>query len=711
MTGFDTIVITAADEAQATCFRLQAKAFIGTLARQILVIPDPGGKRVGTLGSTVHVLRRVPRKGRMLICHCGGFSKRLPAYAASGKVFAPVARTEKGVVTLFETIVGNMAKLKLPRTGALVVCGDLAPDFDFASCDFSRPGVTGGAYLDTTARGSRHGVYIPAREKGLSAVKGFLQKPNPAESKRAGAVFGGKVSVDTGILWLDARTCAKLAKSKWNEGDLYSDFTDELLKGFAPFCVNTVRRCTFFHIGSSRELLSLLGKGREWVEGCGVSRAAMRLAGGNIVTNVPADYGKPVVLGKGECLLCLPGGKSGWTEVRYNVADNFKEDGKWESLGMGKLMKQVNYRRLGAFRNEVRTVSADLPREVVVERPLRIDLAGGWSDTPPICNEMGGTVLNAAVTLCGESPVKVRVKRIRAAEVRISSVDLRKRGVLRTMAEIHDHSDPHDWCALVKAALTVTGYKVANGGIEVALSSGLPKGSGMGTSSILGACTVAALDCIAGRKFDIQRVMELTLRLEQEMNTGGGWEDQMGALVPGVKILRTKPGKKQRPEWETVKDTAPFAALLKERGLLYFTGEKRMARNVLRGVIANYKADGEEGMERVAALRDGAERCFKAVKAKNWERFAACVNEYWMLKKAMDPGSTNERIEYIIARMSPWTSAVSIAGAGGGGFMFILAKSAEAKNKIVASLNRRPPVKWAKFYDFDVDEKGLTFHV
>jgi hypothetical protein len=61
--------------------------------------------------------------------------------------------------------------------------------------------------------------------------------------------------------------------------------------------------------------------------------------------------------------------------------------------------------------------------------------------------------------------------------------------------------------------------------------------------------------------------------------------------------------------------------------------------------------------------------------------------------------------------MSPWTSAVSIAGAGGGEFMFILAKSAEAKKKIMASLNRRPPVKWAKFYDFDVDEKGLTFHV
>lgn len=348
---------------------------------------------------------------------------------------------------------------------------------------------------------------------------------------------------------------------------------------------------------------------------------------------------------------------------------------------------------------------------VKVTAPARIDLSGGWSDTPPICYDRGGTVLVVGVTLEGVQPIEAIVKRRAQSGVLVRSKDLKKRRVLKTDSEIADHSDPHDWCALVKAALTVTGYEVKTGGLEIVLSSGLPKGSGMGTSSILGACTVAALDCIAGRKFDVQRVMELTLRLEQEMNTGGGWEDQMGALLPGIKILRTKPGKEQRPEWETIKDTDPFAALLKERGLLYFTGEKRMARNVLRGVIANYKADGEEGKERVAALRDGAERCFKAIKSRDWERFAACVNEYWMLKKAMDPGSTNERIEYIIARISPWTSAVTIAGAGGGGFVFILAKSAEAKRKIVKSLNRRPPVKWAKFYDFDVDVKGLTFHV
>ena len=700
--AFDTSVITAADEEQATCFRLQAKAFEGTLARRILVVPDPGGKRVGSLGSTVNVLRRVPRKGRMLICHCGGFSKRLPAYAASGKVFAPVARTAAGVTTLFEVIVRNMEKLALPKSGALVVCGDVAPDFTFGECDFSRPGVTGVAYFDTTARGSRHGVYVPQRAKGLSAVAGFLQKPSPAEAKRAGAVFGGKVAVDTGIMWMDAKSCTKLAQSAWDEGDLYSDFTSELLRGFAPFWVNTVRRCDVFHIGSSRELLQLLGKGREWVEGCGVSRAAMKLAGENIVTNVPADYSRPVVLGRGECLLCLPVGKTGWAEVRYNVADNFKEDGKWESLGMGKLMKRVNYERLGAFRDRVRTGADELPQKVTVERPLRIDLAGGWSDTPPICNEMGGTVLNAAVTLDGERPVRVQVKRIRAAEVRVSSVDLRKRGVLRTLDEIHDHSDPHDWQALVKSALAVTDYRFEEGGLSIVISADVPKGSGMGTSSILGSAVVEALGRIAGRAYSVADVSELTLRLEKEMRTGGGWEDQMGALVPGVKLLKSRPGKDQKIGWTRLDSAAEkaFSKYLADHALLYFTGQKRMARNVLNGVVSYYRKNPcDIAKEIVRRLKADAEKSFAALARRDWKTFTAALNAYWVNKKALDPGSTNPMVESIIARIAPLIDAVTLCGAGGGGFMLIIACNPTARKKIRRILEVGSPVAAGKFYD------------
>ena len=697
---FDTIVITASNEPQADCFRRQAKAYEGILAGRILVIPDPGGRRVGTLGSTVNVLRVAPQGGRTLICHCGGFSKRLPAYAASGKVFAPVPTTS-GVKTLFEIIVSNMARLRLQASGALVVCGDLAPGFDFARCDFSMPGVTGVGFLDSPERGSRHGVFIPSGWKGCSDVVGFLQKPSVGEARRAGAIRRGRVVVDTGILWIDGKTCAKMAASAWEDGDLYSDFTAALLDGFAPFSVNVVPHCDFFHIGSSRELLDLLGGGRQWIDGCGIPRSGMRLAGENIVTNVPAGYGKKVRLGRGECLLCLPVGKSGWTEVRYHVDDNFKEDGKWEALGMGRLMERVNYARLGDFR--ARQTAAALPAEVEVRRPLRIDLAGGWSDTPPICQELGGCVLNAAVTLGSDMPVKVRIRRLRDSEVRISSVDLRRSGVLRTMEEIHDHSDPSDWRALVKSALAVTGYDFSDGGLDIELSADVPKGSGMGTSSILGSAVVEALGRIRGESYSVDRVAELTLALEREMRTGGGWEDQMGALVPGVKLLVSSRGERQKIRVRRLSAEAEsrFAAYLSERALLYFTGQKRMARNVLNGVISYYRRNPcNIAHEIIKRLKSDAAKAFEAVEKGDWHVFTAVMNAYWNNKKALDPGSTNPMVESIMARIAPHVDAVTLCGAGGGGFMLIIACNRSAKRRIRQILETGSPIRGGKFYDF-----------
>ena len=89
------------------------------------------------------------------------------------------------------------------------------------------------------------------------------------------------------------------------------------------------------------------------------------------------------------------------------------------------------------------------------------------------------------------------------------------------------------------------------------------------------------------------------------------------------------------------------------------------------------------------------------------EAFAECVNGYWRDKKLLDAGSTNERVEEIVEMVRPHASAVSLAGAGGGGFMYILAKSAAAARKIREELGRNPPSRHSRFYDFAVDTEGL----
>jgi len=687
---FDRIVITAANAAQARGYRALTAGPLGRLAPHVTVVADPGGRRVGSLGSTVHVLRRLAAagvtSGRVLVCHSGGDSKRLPAYAALGKAFVPMPDGR----SLFEHIVALMERLP-PAPGVTVCCGDVVPRLDPRRVRWAACGVTGVAYPDGPWQAQRHGVYVTRQEgaTGLLPVADFLQKPH---------VTRGRHLIDTGILHIDWPTAARMRRLPI-AGDIYEEFPRLLLDGFAPFHASVVPECSFFHVGSSRELLSLLGRDGRRVDACQAPIA--RLGGDNLVTFVPASCG-PVSLAKGECLTCLPLGAREWYPLRYRIDDDFKRDGTWDRLGLGDLMKRVNHRRLLALRDD---------GAVTVELPLRIDLAGGWSDTPPICNEMGGNVFNAAVRLEGARPVKVTVRRLPAREVRVESVDLGKRGVLRTMREIRAPKDAHDWCALVKSALTVTAYDLKEGGLDIRISADVPKGSGLGTSSILGAATLIALQRLRGRASDPATVSELTLRLEREMGTGGGWQDQMGALVPGVKLVSSRPGavQKIRVRRLPAKAERAFAEFLRERAVLYFTGRKRMARNVLRGVLDFYRAN-PEGLAHavVRRLKSDASAAFRAVEKGDWAAFCAALDGYWRAKKALDPGSTNPLIESIIARMAPWTAAVGICGAGGGGFMLLVARDARAKARMKAVFAKSSPAPQGRVYEFSLDTEGQT---
>ncbi|MBO7721454.1 MAG: hypothetical protein J6T01_03515, partial [Kiritimatiellae bacterium] len=335
----------------------------------------------------------------------------------------------------------------------------------------------------------------------------------------------------------------------------------------------------------------------------------------------------------------------------------------------------------------------------------RIDFAGGWSDTPPICQIEGGAVLAAAVTLDGRRPVEVAVAPRRDALVKVVSKDLRKRRIIRSAAEIADHHDPRDWCCLVKSALAVTGFEFGSRGVDIVISADLPKGSGMGTSSILGAATIAALTGDA----DSARVGALTLELEREMRTGGGWEDQFAGMTPGVKLMCSAPGPEQRVSIREISAPPRFASALRRRSLLYFTGQKRMARNVLKRVLAFYAANPHDfGRILIDSVKKGAAAAAEAVERGDLEAFASCINDYWRDKKLLDAGSTNERVDDIIDAIRPFTSAVTLAGAGGGGFMYILAKSAADSKKVREFLERNPPSRFSKFYDFAVDRRGMT---
>ena len=97
--GWDFVVLTASGESQARLYEaeLEAARRRGAVPdrTRTLVVPDPGGRRVGSGGATLNALRAVSEAGgegshRILLVHSGGDSRRVPWASLTGKVFLPV---------------------------------------------------------------------------------------------------------------------------------------------------------------------------------------------------------------------------------------------------------------------------------------------------------------------------------------------------------------------------------------------------------------------------------------------------------------------------------------------------------------------------------------------------------------------------------------------------------------------------------------------
>ncbi|MBL9033042.1 MAG: hypothetical protein JNM80_15195 [Phycisphaerae bacterium] len=351
--------------------------------------------------------------------------------------------------------------------------------------------------------------------------------------------------------------------------------------------------------------------------------------------------------------------------------------------------------------------------------PVRIDLAGGWTDTPPICNDRGGAVANVAITLAGEPPIRAWARRIPEPCFRIHSLDQRRSVTIRSARDVGDHRDPRDWAALAKAALLVCGlsprgrarlgdwFARMGGGIELAFESRVPKGSGLGASSILAATIIACLDRLAGRRPSLVTIVERVSAIEQMVSTAGGWQDQCGGLVPGFKILRTRPGRRQIPRPSLVRVPPAALADLRARALLYDTGLRRLARDILQGVVWRYLARSPETERVLDALEAGAVRMAESLAAGEIDDAAAVLRDYWGLKRTLDPGTSTPEVEALIARVAPLLAGYELPGAGGGGFLFMIARSPADARRVRRVLDSRPPNADARFVEFDFDDIGL----
>ena len=338
--------------------------------------------------------------------------------------------------------------------------------------------------------------------------------------------------------------------------------------------------------------------------------------------------------------------------------------------------------------------------QVKVSLPVRVNWGGGWTDTPPYCNEKGGVVLNAAILLNGQEPIEVELRKLPEKHIEFASLDLDAHGVVTTAAEIQDCHNPYDSFALHKAALIACGIIPMEGeaDLEKILDEmgggfymstrvkGVPKGSGLGTSSILSGACVRALGKFLGTSWSDSDIYELVLNLEQIMSTGGGWQDQVGGLTGGIKYITSRPGMKQKLKVEYLDLDAATKTELQERFALIYTGQRRLARNLLRDVVGNYIGGKKESKEALEEMKHLAVMMRYELEQGDVNAFARLLNEHWEVSKKLDAGSTNTCIDQIFASCEDLIDGKFISGAGGGGFLQVILKKGVSKEMLRAQL-------------------------
>lgn len=358
------------------------------------------------------------------------------------------------------------------------------------------------------------------------------------------------------------------------------------------------------------------------------------------------------------------------------------------------------------FYNDSLSIKKD---SVSVNLPLRVNWGGGWTDTPPYCLENGGKVLNAAVTVDGKLPVEVTITRIPKRKIIFDSRDMDAHGEFCSIEELQATGNPFDSFALQKACLIACGLIPENGGNLAAILerlgggfeiqsevTGIPKGSGLGTSSILAAACVKALDEFLGIGYNEDELINCVLTMEQIMSTGGGWQDQVGGLINGIKLISSEKGTSQRLSIKRISVSEKTKRELDDRFCIIYTGQRRLARNLLRDVVGRYIGNIPESVDAHTRIQVIAKKMAEALLSGNIDIFAHLMNEHWELSKMIDAETTNTLIEQIFLTIDDLIEGRFICGAGGGGFLQVILKKGISKTDIH---NRLKSV----FQDFPVD--------
>ena len=350
--------------------------------------------------------------------------------------------------------------------------------------------------------------------------------------------------------------------------------------------------------------------------------------------------------------------------------------------------------------------------------PVRIDIAGGWTDTPPYCLMEGGSVINFAIELNGQPPLQAYVKPSKEYHIVLRSIDLGAVEVMETTEQLKDFMHVGSPFSIPKAALVLAGFGVGEkdlksqldafgSGIELTLLSAVPAGSGLGTSSILAATVLGALNDFCGLGWDKNEIGHRTLMLEQMLTTGGGWQDQFGGVLGGVKLLQTGRGFEQNPQVRWLPNDLWTQPEHQACHLLYYTGITRTAKQILAEIVRRMFLNDNAELRLLREMKEHTQEMYEAILQNDFRKMGLLMRKTWQQNQALDSGTNPSAIAALTELIDDLCLGYKLPGAGGGGYLYMIAKDPEASVRIRKILTEHRQNRNARFVEMSLSTTGL----
>jgi D-glycero-alpha-D-manno-heptose-7-phosphate kinase len=246
--------------------------------------------------------------------------------------------------------------------------------------------------------------------------------------------------------------------------------------------------------------------------------------------------------------------------------------------------------------------------------PLRIDLAGGWTDVPAFADAEGGAVVNVTID----------------------------RYVRATVGDDREITYEHETHA-----------------------------GGLGSS----ACEHVLAAALRNPEADLDEIAEAALAAECAEGVMGGRQDQYAACYGGLNFMAfSAPPDPVRIERLELPE--PILLALQKRLVLVDSGVSRLSGEIHDAVWSAYARHDDGVTGALLALKQYGTAMRDALMASDFGGVRQVMNENWMQQKRLHDSVTNADVDAIFElAMRSGASAGKACGAGGGGALVFYASS------------------------------------